>query len=94
MNDCTVCEFPVNAGRIALKLTVDEKNLIDELQIGVENEVVTNPYSGESMELCPEAVALYDLIKGAEMVADYANVETGLAIFLRNWPEARSKSVV
>ena len=88
MNDCTVCEFPVNAGRIALKLTEDEKTLIDELEIGSENEVVKNPFSGESMELCPEAVALYDLIKGAEMLGDYANVETGLAIFSRNWPDA------
>lgn len=86
MSDCTVCEFPVNGGRIALKLTEDERKLIAELQVGRENEVVKNPYSGESVELCPEAVAIYDLIKGAEMLADYITVETGLGIFLRNWP--------
>lgn len=67
---------------------LEEQRLFDGLQIGTENEVVKNPFSGESIELCPEAVALYDLIKGAEMIADYANVETWLAIFSRNWPEA------
>ena len=66
----------------------DEQELFDGLQIGMDNEVVKNPFSGESVELCPEAVALYDLVKGAEMIGDYTNVETGLAIFSRNWPEA------
>ncbi|HBC87087.1 MAG TPA: hypothetical protein DCZ94_09050 [Lentisphaeria bacterium] len=71
-----------------MQVMEEEKNLIGGLMIGTENEVVTNPYSGKSVELCPEAVALYDLIKGAEMIGDYENVETGLAIFSRNWPDA------
>ncbi len=66
----------------------EEQKLFNELVIGKEKEMVKNPFSGESVELCPEALALYDLIKGAEMVADYENVETGLAIFSRNWPDA------
>ncbi|MCX6984218.1 MAG: hypothetical protein NT118_05620 [Lentisphaerae bacterium] len=86
MSDCTVCEFPMKGTRIALKLTEDEKKLIDGLQVGKENEIVKNPYSGESVELCPEGVAIYDLTKGAEMLADYATVEVCLGIFLRNWP--------
>lgn len=69
-----------------MEITEDEKKLIDGIQIGTENEVVKNPYTGASVELCPEAVALYDLIKGAEMLADHATVETGLGIFLKNWP--------
>ena len=67
-------------------VTEEEKKLIEELQVGKESEVVKNPYSGESVELCPEAVALYDLTKGAEMLGDYATVEACLGIFLRNWP--------
>ena len=69
-----------------MEVTEDEKKLIAGLQVGTENEVVKNPYSGERVELCPEAVAIYDLTKGAEMLADYATVEVCLGIFLRNWP--------
>ena len=32
---------------------------------------VTNPFSGESCMLTPEAVAVYDSIKGAEMIGDW-----------------------
>ncbi len=66
---------------------IEEQKLFDGLTIGTKPETVKNPFSGESIELCPAAVALYDLIKGAEMIGDYRNVETGLAIFGRNWPE-------
>ena len=71
-----------------MQITEEEKKLIDGLHIGTENEVVKNPYSGNSMKLCPEAVAIYDLIKGAEMLRDYSTVEVGLGIFGRNWPDA------
>jgi len=46
---------------------------------------VKNPYSGQSCKLCPEAVALYDLIKGAETLEDYKTVEDGLGLFRRYW---------
>ena len=32
---------------------------------------VANPFSGEKVTLQPEAVAVYDTIKGAEMLGDY-----------------------
>ncbi len=66
-------------------LTEEEKALVADLMVGTENETVKNPYTGDSAILCPEAVALYDLIKGAEMVSDFETVETGLAIFRTNW---------
>ncbi len=49
--------------------------------------MITNPMSGESVELCPEAIAVYDFIKGAEQLGDFAGMETGLGIFLTNWPK-------
>ncbi len=67
--------------------TEAERKLMGGLMIGVGNEIVRNPFSGEVIKLCPEAVALHDLIKGAEITGDYTNVETGLAIFSRNWPD-------
>lgn len=57
---------------------------------------VTNPYSGESCMLEPEAVAIYDAIKGIEILG---YVQSGLSeeeedrfhflveTFSQNWPE-------
>lgn len=49
---------------------------------------VQNPFSGESALLEPEEVAVYDYIKGCELVGDYAGVRKGLAWFSRKNPEA------
>lgn len=52
-----------------LKLTTKEqKDLFSELLIGTKKETITNPYSQRSVELCPEAVAVYDFIIGAERI--------------------------
>ena len=49
---------------------------------------VTNPYSGESIILKPDAVAVYDTIKGAERLEDYEVMNAGLEWFLTNEPKA------
>jgi len=48
---------------------------------------VSNPYSGEGVTLTPEAVAVYDTIKGCEMVGDYKTMEKGLDWFAENFPK-------
>jgi hypothetical protein len=50
-------------------------------------EFITNPFSGEGVMLVPEAVAVYDTIKGCEMVGDYAAVRKGLDWFMENFPK-------
>ncbi len=47
---------------------------------------VTNPFSGESCVLTPEAVAVYDTIKGAEMIGDWTTVQQGIDWFIENFP--------
>lgn len=47
--------------------TKTEQKLIDELAIGTVPEVVENPFSGVSVTLEPQGVALYDFIKGYEI---------------------------
>jgi hypothetical protein len=37
--------------------------------------------------LTPEAVAVYDVIKGAEMFGDYKSVRKGLDWFSQNFPK-------
>ena len=47
---------------------------------------VANPYSGEKVMLEPIAVAVYDCIKGAEMMQDYKLVEEGIEWFQKHYP--------
>jgi len=49
---------------------------------------VTNPFSGESYILEPDAVAVYDAIKGAEYTKDYDQMRKGLDWFKEYEPKA------
>ncbi len=49
---------------------------------------VQNPFSGECAVLDPEEVAVYDYIKGCELMGDYTGVRRGLDWFSRKNPEA------
>ena len=48
---------------------------------------VANPYSGEKVMLEPIAVAVYDAIKGAEMLNYYETVEAGIDWFKEHYPK-------
>lgn len=48
---------------------------------------VKNPYSGEKVILQPTAVAVYDCIKGAEMMNYHETVEAGLDWFREHYPK-------
>jgi hypothetical protein len=48
---------------------------------------VKNPFSGEGVILTPEAVAVYDTIKGCEMVGDYNMMQKGLDWFAEHFPK-------
>jgi len=49
---------------------------------------VRNPFSGESIELSPEEVSVYDYLKGCELMGDYEGLRKGIDWFSRNNPEA------
>ena len=42
---------------------------------------VENPFSGESVMLTPDEVAVYDYLKGCELIGDYKGVRKGLDWF-------------
>ena len=46
-----------------------------------------NPFSGEKVMLEPIAVAVYDCIKGAEMMGDHDIVEKGIEWFITHYPK-------
>jgi hypothetical protein len=58
------------------------------LSVGSKPEIVKNRFSGEAVELDPQAVAMYDAIMGAEAMGLYNMVQDGLTWFRKNHPEA------
>ena len=57
-----------------------------DIFVGIESELVQNPFSGEAVMLTPEAVAVYDTLKGCEMFGDYVGLRKGLEWFRKNFP--------
>ena len=53
-----------------------------------EPVAVKNPFSGESFTLQPEEVAVYDYLKGCEMIGDYKGLRKGIDWFIDNNTEA------
>lgn len=77
-----------------MKITKKQQRIIDGYKVGSENETITNPYSKISVVLCPEAVAMYDIIRGCEISLHNSYNEkteelfyTARDIFRANWPE-------
>lgn len=71
-----------------LTMNENERELLKDLKIGSEKEMVCNPFTGVEVELCPEAVALYDLMLGCQILNDYDELfYTARDVFLRNWPD-------
>ena len=58
------------------------------LSVGSKPEVVQNRFSGESVELDPVAVAMYDAIMGAERLELYDMMQEGLTWFRKYHPKA------
>ena len=48
---------------------------------------VVNPFSKQKATLLPTAVAVYDCIKGAEMLGEYDTVEKGIHWFRKYYPK-------
>ena len=49
-----------------------------------ESKEIANPYTGQKVLLTPEAIAVYDTIKGAEMLGQYETMEEVIAWFQAN----------
>jgi len=48
---------------------------------------VANPFTGETVTLQPTAIAVYDCIKGAEMLEKFDIVEQGIDWFRTHYPK-------
>lgn len=66
------------------KLNKTEQALIDQLSFdksSTKKETIRNPFSGDTCELEPQGVALYDYIKGCEAMSLYSKMQTALNLF-------------
>jgi hypothetical protein len=64
--------------------STDIQAIIDELDIGKNIEERTNPFSGESIELNPTEVALYDYLVGCEIMNNFKDSDVIKDWFLKN----------
>mgnify|MGYP003993379603 CR=1 FL=1 len=60
----------------------------EDIPIGNEPEVVTNPYTHIEVTLTPTEVAVYDVTMGSYQVGEYKDFYKGKKWFLENNPEA------
>ncbi len=51
-------------------------------------DTVSNPFTGETAELTPEELSMYDLIMGAQITGNYDVMQKGLTWFRRENPSA------
>ena len=56
-----------------------------------DKEEIQNPFSGEKVMLEPDAVAVYDTIKGAELVGNTDHLRKGIDWFIKYELEAYMK---
>ena len=54
-------------------------------------ELIKNPFTNEEVMLPPDAVAVYDTIKGAEMLGNDDQLRKGLDWFIKHEPDAYMK---
>ena len=57
-------------------------------QVYSHGEVVTNPFSGDSIKLNAAELSMYDLIIGAQALHAYDIMQKGLGWFRKTNPEA------
>ena len=73
-----------------VKLNKKEIELIEGLffdRQSTDKETITNPYSGDTCELDPQGVALYDYIKGCEAMGLYDKMQVALSLFRKLYPD-------
>jgi hypothetical protein len=52
-----------------------------------EPQFIKNPFSGEGCMLTPEAIAVYDTLRGCEMFGDYKGLRKCLDWFRKYFPQ-------
>jgi hypothetical protein len=59
--------------------------------VGNNPENITNPFTSESVKCPPDFVAVYDTIKGAEMLGNYDTMDKGIDWARKYYPDLYMK---
>jgi len=78
---------PVRRGETIMTITHQIKDPFPIVIMDKTDVKIENPYSGESVMLTPQAVAVYDCIKGAEQLGQSDIMEQGLDWFREHYPK-------
>lgn len=60
----------------------------DCMILDTEPQMIRNPFSGESIMLQPDEIAVYDTIMGGNMTGNYKLVRKGIDWFMKHNPAA------
>ena len=64
-----------------------DRKLPFDCEVLEQPEEIKNPFTGEKVMLPPDAVAVYDTIKGAELIGNYSHLRKGIAWFQKYYPK-------
>ena len=64
------------------------QHLEESLEVAQNGDWVSNPYSGKKVWLEPMAVAVFDYVKGCELVGDAEGMRLGIDWFIEHYPKA------
>jgi len=79
-----------------MKLTLlnkTQQRIFDKLDLSSGEATVQNPFTGVKVELDAQGVALYDFIKGCEIVGNYKDFDQARYLFAKLYPDAYTKLI-
>ena len=75
------------------KINKTQQKILDKLVLADGPEVIENPFSGVKVELDARGVALYDYIKGCEILGNYKDFDQARYLFAQLYPVAYMKLI-
>ena len=70
-----------------------QKEILKDLQIYESDQVIQNPFSGVKVTLDGKGAAIYDFLKGCEMMGNYKDMDQARYMFAELYPDAYMKLV-
>ena len=70
-----------------------QQKILDKLDCSGSPEVIENPYTGVQFILDARGVALYDFIKGCEIIGNWKDFDQARYLFAELYPDAYMKLI-
>ena len=76
-----------------MKLNKKEQSIVDDLLVGKNDEVITNPFTGVKVRCTPLGVALYDFIIGCNIIGNTKDFDDARYAFMKLFPDEYMKLI-